>query len=120
MNVLEKIPAAFGKSRRTINIRTLVILNTDEDKEERTIFIKKAVIDPSISRDSLRFKISSHLFEETAKKFESQIDQIHESLAKIQMFHFPDQKVVKSFEPQGSPSSSNSSSIINSSIQQTP
>lgn len=71
VNVQEKSPVAFGKPKRTINIRTLVVLNTDEDKEERTIFIRKAVIDPSLSRDSLSFKISSHLFEETAKKFES-------------------------------------------------
>ena len=63
VKVMEKVPRAFGKQKRTIWIRTLVVLNTDEDKEESTIFIKKAVIDPSISRDSVKFKMSGHLFE---------------------------------------------------------
>jgi hypothetical protein len=71
IKIKEKHPVAFGKPKRTIQIRTLVVLNTDEDKDESTIFIKKAVIDPSISRDSVIYKMSNHLFEDTAKKFES-------------------------------------------------
>lgn len=89
VKVREKFPRGYNQPLRTIWIRTLVVLNTDEDKEESTIFIKKAVIDPSISRDSVKFKMSRHLFKDTAQKFESQIDAITDSLTKIKMFKFP-------------------------------
>ena len=57
----ETVPSGSKKPLRTVLIKTLVVLNTEES-EEATINIKKAVIDPSTSREKLSHSIHKELF----------------------------------------------------------
>lgn len=95
VKVTEKIPR-YGKPKRTIIIRKLILLNTDEDKEEETVLINKVVIDPAISRDSLSYKIGKYLFSQAAFRYNQQIENITDELSKIKMFEFPKPKPIPS------------------------
>lgn len=116
VQILEK-KKRFGKPRRTIFVRKLILLNTDDDKEENTILINKAVIDPSISRDSLTYKMGRYLFKNTAEKYNKDIESITDELSKIKMFDFPKPK--PKAPPSSSSSSSSSSSISSNANQPT-
>lgn len=69
-----------GKPLRKILINKLIVLNSDnDDPDGKTIFIEKAVIDPSVYRD----KTIDNFFKMKFSGFKNQIEDITKKLSKI-------------------------------------
>lgn len=79
INEKKKLP---GKPLRKILINKLIVLNSDnDDPDKNTVFIEKAVIDPSVYRD----KTIENFLKKREKGFNDQINAITEQLNKIKL-----------------------------------
>ena len=75
-----------GKPLRNILINKLVVLNSEnDDPDKRTVFIEKAIIDPSVYRDKTIDRLKMVLFGRKGKKFNSELDRL---TAELKNLHF--------------------------------
>ena len=73
-----------GEAPRKILVQKLVILNTeDDDPTDNSIFVEKAVIDPSLYRTKTNEKLKVDIFKNQGKFFNSQIDEVAKQLGGI-------------------------------------
>ena len=73
-----------NESEKEILIRELIILNTpDDDPDDATVIVNKAVIVPSLTQDHTIERLRSKLMKRATKKLNSQLDQLSKMLAKL-------------------------------------
>jgi len=82
-NILINKYSAEGTNKvvKKLLIQKLHVLNTpDDDPDQNTVFVRKVVLTPELSRDQTIKKLKKALYRKTAKEFNSQLDEITKML----------------------------------------
>jgi len=80
---------------RIVKIDELIVLVRDDKALDQEIFIREAVIDPSIFRDSIYSKIKNRLFAPVASQFDNEIKELSDLLSSIKIKKFIVPKIMK-------------------------
>ena len=71
----------FSRIKKKILIRELIVLNSpDDDPDDATIVVNKAVIVPSISQDNTLERIKQKMYARATKKYNSKLDELMKML----------------------------------------
>lgn len=96
MVINEKIQKP-GKPLRKILIQKLIVLNTDDDDpSDNSIFVEKAVIDPSIYRTQSVEKLKVSLFRKQGVVFNKQLNELDKQLNSLKISGLKHRKTKKS------------------------
>lgn len=86
-----------GHPLRSILIQKLVVLNTeDDDPSDHSIFVEKAVIDPSLYRTKTMDTLKVKLFRNQGKVFNSQLDELTQEINHLKLNGMKHRKTKKS------------------------
>ena len=72
--------------KQKVLVRELIILNTpDDDPDDQTIVVNKAVIVPSISEDHTLEKLKQKMYARATSKYNSQLEDLMKMLGNLQV-----------------------------------
>ena len=74
------------QTKQKVLVRELIILNTpDDDPDDQTIVVNKAVIVPSISEDHTLEKLKQKMYARATSKYNSQLEDLMKMLGNLQV-----------------------------------
>ena len=84
------------ESEKEILIRHLIVLNTpDDDPDDETIIVNKAVVVPSVDEDRTLERLKRKMMRRATMKFNSQLDELSRMLSAMKFTSLPPKKSKK-------------------------